>query len=187
MVINLTGHRPFQFDKRTNRWISKLEYTNDSGTLIKGNSLGLYLRLTQLFKAYYMKHPEITTVISGMAMGVDLAGADAAIALGIPVHAYIPYPGHGSEWKTFYRDLHSEIAEAATELYVPSEKPKESEFAKFLLQRNKDMVDNSDFTLALWDGTPGGTAHCVSYAQNKRGELWGTNLWPHWERNRGRK
>lgn len=31
--------------------------------------------------------------------------------------------------------------------------------------RNEYMVDNSNLVIALWDGTKGGTANCVSYAK----------------------
>ena len=33
--------------------------------------------------------------------------------------------------------------------------------------RNEYMVDNSDFVVAVWDGTKGGTCNCVRYALEK--------------------
>jgi uncharacterized phage-like protein YoqJ len=185
--INLTGHRPFQKDKKTDEWISKLEYTNDNGVLIRGNSKELYTRLIDLFTAYFSKHRP-SSVTTGMAMGVDLAGAEAALSLGIPIISYVPYPGHGEEWKTFYKERHQFILNSAEKIFCPEEKPKDKEYRKFLLQRNVDMVNDNDYTIALWDGSPGGTAHCVNYSKEVRGEAdWGYNLWDFWDKHKGRK
>lgn len=37
------------------------------------------------------------------------------------------------------------------------------------------MVDNSDFVIAVWDGTKGGTANCVRYAKKLNKELVAIN------------
>ncbi|PAD70641.1 hypothetical protein CHH83_02225 [Bacillus sp. 7586-K] len=34
-------------------------------------------------------------------------------------------------------------------------------------KRNEWMVDNSDYVIAVWDGTKGGTGNCVKYAQKQ--------------------
>lgn len=173
-IVNLSGHRPFQFDKKTGKWISKLEYTNDEGRLIKGNSRELYNRLVDLAEAYYRAHPEIEAVIGGCAMGWDLAGQRAAVNLGIPMHAYVPYVGHGQEWNTFYKEEHNELVSLASYIFAPDV----SFSPAALLQRNRDMVDASDMTLALFDGSGGGTAHCVNYALSQGKPV--VNLWPSW-------
>ena len=33
------------------------------------------------------------------------------------------------------------------------------------------MVDDADFCIAVWDGSPGGTANCVNYIKLKRKPL----------------
>lgn len=38
------------------------------------------------------------------------------------------------------------------------------------------MVDDADRILALWDGSSGGTANCVGYANDIKKPI--TNLWP---------
>lgn len=176
MIVNLTGHRNIQ--NVDGVWISKLAYPGADG-----NSRKLYNRLIDLFTAYYKKHPEIEVIITGMALGTDLGGARAALNLGIPVHSYIPYKGHGDTWKSFYKEEHASILSMASYVYSP-----DVEFSReALLQRNRDMVDNSDYTLALWDGSRGGTGACVRYAIEKRGEdAWGENLWPSWVKYRER-
>jgi uncharacterized phage-like protein YoqJ len=37
--------------------------------------------------------------------------------------------------------------------------------------RNEFMVNNSDIVIAVWDGTNGGTANCVKYAQVENKEI----------------
>jgi uncharacterized phage-like protein YoqJ len=46
--------------------------------------------------------------------------------------------------------------------------------------RNEWMVDSSDGVVALWNGTAGGTANCVRYAEKVGRPI--DNLWPTWER-----
>ena len=45
-------------------------------------------------------------------------------------------------------------------------------------KRNEWIVDNSLRLLALWDGSKGGTANCVTYARYGRREI--KNVWPEW-------
>lgn len=42
-------------------------------------------------------------------------------------------------------------------------------------KRNQYMVDNSDVIIAVWDGTKGGTANCVSYAKKLGKEIISIN------------
>lgn len=144
--------------------------------LVKGNSEELFSRLISLATAYLKSHPEVETVIQGCAMGWDLALGVAAQDLGISVHSYVPYKGHGKDWKTFYREVHAEVLSKSAEIYAP-----DVPFSReTLLQRNKDMVDSADYVLALWDGSPGGTKHCVNYANLSEKKV--VNLWKNWKK-----
>jgi uncharacterized phage-like protein YoqJ len=35
-------------------------------------------------------------------------------------------------------------------------------------KRNEWMVDHADAVIAVWDGSPSGTANCIGYARKKR-------------------
>lgn len=180
MVINGTGHRPFQFDKKTNKWISKLEFTNDNGVLIKGNSRELYDRLVDLASAWLRKHHEVDIVIQGGAMGWDLALGRAALLEKREMHFYVPFKGHGQDWKTFYKEEHNDLLASAHHVHAP-----DVPFSvKELLKRNEDMVNGADMVLALHDGSPGGTSSCLKYAESVKKPH--ENLWGMWERYRGR-
>lgn len=45
-------------------------------------------------------------------------------------------------------------------------------------RRNEWMVDHCTEVVALWDGTPGGTANCLRYANQPAIERPVVNLWP---------
>ena len=108
-----------------------------------------------------------TRVISGGALGFDQALAQAAIDLKVPLHLYLPFKGFAERWplesKTHLLDLMNE-AERFCYICDPG-------YAAWKMQaRNEAMVDSADVVLALWNGSPGGTANCVRYAE-KRGVL----------------
>jgi len=63
--------------------------------------------------------------------------------------------------RTYYRLL--KRADAVVVLGDPPAKYGEAK--ELLLARNRKMVDVSNLLLAVWDGSPGGTAYTVRYAQ----------------------
>lgn len=180
LVATITGHRAIQKDQKTGLWISKLEYKDANGKLVTGNSEKLAERVTDLFSAYFRTHPELKGVNIGMANGVDLCAAKAAIITGKEIYAFIPYTGHGKNWRSIYGQYHADVLKAAHTVHYPPES--EGDFAAMLLQRNKDMVDSSDYTLTLWDGSYGGTSHCVNYSKKKDKKV--VNLWNSWVKYR---
>ena len=111
-------------------------------------------------------------VISGMALGWDQALARAAISLGIPLLAALPFKDQDCKWPARSREDFADILGKAMQVVVVSE----GGYSAHKMQlRNEYMVDKCDSLLALWNGAPGGTANCVSYA-NRVGRPV-TNLW----------
>ena len=111
-------------------------------------------------------------VISGMALGWDTAVAIAALELGIPVHAYIPFVGQADAWpqraQTEYQSLLLRCAEIKV-ICPPG-------YEAWKMQaRNEAMVDAADLVLALWNGEKGGTGNCCRYATEKGKPI--ENLW----------
>lgn len=110
-------------------------------------------------------------LISGMAIGWDIACAEAAIDLGIPLICAIPFPQQPSRWPPVSVMLWAKIKAKATEVHTVS-----TEFTRNAFQlRNIWMVDRADLILALWNGTAGGTANCIKYAVKKQVPVY--NLW----------
>jgi uncharacterized phage-like protein YoqJ len=111
-------------------------------------------------------------VISGVALGWDQAVAVAAIELGIPVTAYIPHIGQADQWPKEAVERYSSIlgkCEKVVTCHLGGYEP------GVMQLRNKRMVDDCDAMLALWDGSPGGTANCIAYAEKKGKPI--ENLW----------
>ena len=111
-------------------------------------------------------------VLTGMALGFDQAVALAALDLGIPVHAYIPFIGQADAWPSHSHALYQSILRRCASQKIVS--PGGYEAWK-MQARNEAMVDDADHILALWNGEKGGTANCLAYAAAKN--VPSENLW----------
>lgn len=101
------------------------------------------------------------TFISGMALGVDQWAAEIVLELGYPLIAAIPCPGQASKWPAQNQRYYRELLQHATKVHTIA-----SSYTPSCMQdRNEWMVNNSSYVLAIWDGTSGGTANCVRYAE----------------------
>jgi uncharacterized phage-like protein YoqJ len=150
MIVAGTGHRP---DK------------------LGGYNMKATMRLHRL-ATIAIQAAEPSVIISGMAQGWDMALAQCAINLNIPLWAYIPFVGQEQVWPQATRLYYHELLRRAAKVEVCSE----GGFTKAAMQvRNRRMVDDCDSLLALWDGSDGGTANCISYA-SFLGKPY-TNLW----------
>lgn len=142
MILAVTGHRPNK---------------------IGGYNLNSPLRtvVRQEMEQFLLEHkPELG--ISGMALGVDQDFAKLCIKHSIPFVAAIPFEGQESRWPKESQDEYNEILEHAKEIAFIAPKG----YAAYKMQkRNRWMVDRSTDVLAIWDGTTGGTANCVAYAE----------------------
>ncbi len=114
-----------------------------------------------------------TKVITGMALGMDMAVAEVCRDMGIPYIAAVPFRGQESVWPADavakYRDL---LAGAQLEVVVSEGGFSDEAYRK----RNAYIVSNCHSMLVLYNGsTRSGTGHTVGLAI-KRG-LQITNLW----------
>lgn len=141
-IIAGTGHRP---DKLGG-------YNNEA-----------FLRLVKVCEEY-LKEEKPELVISGVALGFDMALFQAAVNLDIPVLAAVPFEGQESRWsdkvKKYYFNLLSKAKEV---VYVC-----DAGYAAWKMQkRNEYMVNACDKIVACWDGSQGGTGNCVKYASDE--------------------
>lgn len=146
MIVAATGHRP---DKLPDRFTG-YDRNNPLRTTIRQKI------------RFHLEHLRATGAISGMALGFDQDFAEVALELEIPLIAHVPFIGQETLWpetsQKYYRDL---LAKAAKTVVVC-----EGGYASWkMLERNKRMVDDCEHLLACFDGSPGGTAHCVGYAR----------------------
>lgn len=148
MVMSLTGHRPH-----------KLGNEYDGGPI----STALFKEL-QVLLAHYK--PE--KIISGMALGADQIWADAALKMGIPVIAAVPCDNQDKMWPSKSQEKYRKMLSHCAEVHIVCPGP----YAGWKMQkRNEWMVDNSDILIAVYDGSTGGTANCVKYAEKYSREI----------------
>lgn len=135
MILGVTGHRPQKLGDFAFR--TRAEVT----------------RAIEVFA------PE--RLLTGMALGVDTWAAETCIGLGIPFVAVIPHDGQERRWSRQQQDHYWQLLNAAERTFYPAPGP----YAPWKFQkRNEVIVDNCEWLLAVYDGTPGGTKNCVDYA-----------------------
>lgn len=143
LIVSGTGHRPDKLGGYSDEAFEKLVKIAESG----------------------LKRIKVTEVISGMALGWDMALAQAAINLGIPFRAAIPFKGQELMWIKKSQDYYNELLSKATEVVIVCE----GGYSASKMQiRNEWMVNNSDVVYAMYNGDKfGGTYNCVTYAEKQ--------------------
>jgi uncharacterized phage-like protein YoqJ len=123
-----------------------------------------------------------TRFISGGAIGVDTWAAEIVLRLresNDSLHLTIarPFPSQAGKWNDVTRARFEAICSKADHVVDVSPDPYEP---WKMQKRNEWMVDHSNFVLAVWDRTPGGTSNCVKYAmkQNKPVAVVGVDYAP---------
>lgn len=114
--------------------------------------------------------------LCGMARGCDLWFAEAVLELaqrrpGVYLEAYLPCPSQADIWPEEDRVRYRSILRRCSSIHMV-----EPVYSRgCMLRRNRVMVDRCDVLLTVWDGTRGGTAAAVRYAQETGRRIRG--LW----------
>lgn len=117
-----------------------------------------------------MRKKGVTTFISGMAIGVDMWAAEIVLDLKsaypqdtIKLIAAIPYEGQANKWSVEYRERYFDILAQADQEVIMQEHYTKS----CMHDRNRFIVDNSAYMIAVFNGDKGGTANTLHYAESK--------------------
>lgn len=148
--IAFTGHRPNKiggYDTNNPKRIAVKKAIEDA--------------LTRAVNKYGNSHKIV--VITGGALGVDTDAASVAYKMGLPFIVAVPCQGQDSKWPVESRTKYANMLKAAAEIVMVYDGPYNN---TCMQDRNKWMVDHCDALVAVWDGTSGGTANCVKYAQS---------------------
>lgn len=149
MIVAVTGHRP---QKLGNEW---------DGIGPVSDRIRAWLR-SQLIEL------KPTHAISGMALGVDQIFAELAIELKIPLIAAVPCANQDAPWRATSQKRYAALLAKAMQIVHVSE---EYDGPKCMQRRNEWMVDHCAVLLAVWDGSKGGTANCVAYAERVQRQM----------------
>jgi uncharacterized phage-like protein YoqJ len=159
VIVAVTGHRP---PKLGGYRIPNPVYDEVVG--------GLRQALERL-------NPEL--VLSGMSLGVDQWTAEICIDLGIPFDAIIPFHGYENRWPDRAKRHYEVLKSHANHVHVVTNTHAYN--SNLLYRRNAWMVDHCGLLLAVFNGSRGGTANCVDYADRRgkqvsripiRQEIW---------------
>lgn len=113
-------------------------------------------------------------IISGMAQGFDHALARSAVLANIPFIAAVPCADQESRWPSEAQKKYRELLAMAESVHYVHK-----HYVPWCMQkRNEWMVNKCDLLLALFDGSPGGTANCFNYAFKVDKPI--LNLWDQW-------
>ena len=151
MVAHFTGHRP-----------SKL-----NGYKPEDNKELLW-RLHDCIVDHIQKN-NVDTFITGMALGIDMWAAKIVVKLKqqypfLKLICAIPCKGQDKMWNEVDKSVYQGILDVADQVIYVSEE----EYQPYLMQkRNEWMTDKSQYVIAVWDGSSGGTGNCVKYAQKQ--------------------
>lgn len=158
MNISVTGHRPNKLGG----------YKTDAITLVDDFA---YLALQKFREA----NPGLNWVYTGMAQGWDQSIAWACGLLEVPYIACLPVPEFDKPWPSGARRRYDTLLAKAHQIIDVYNIPG-YDLGNPFQQRNEYMVNNTEQTIALYNGTGGGTDHCVRLAKQKRNHVL-INVW----------
>jgi uncharacterized phage-like protein YoqJ len=179
ITLAFTGHRPSKLGKC-------YEFTKDSKGFAQMMAITSAIQRTILDIAERNK-PTRLVIVTGGAQGVDQWAFWAARHIqrkelvSCEVHLVVAVPEWGQE-EAWYSETSKEkyrtmLSLAGEVVHVPSipgyglhpkilDSGNEKRiYASKLQMRNEYMVDNCDLLIAVWDGSDGGTANAVHYAE----------------------
>lgn len=147
-----TGHRPSRFSFNQNE--------NTEACIELKNRLRLEI-------SNMVINHNVRNFITGMALGVDTWAAEIVLDMkeiypDLFLTAAVPFPGQADRWSKKNRIRYNNILDLCDEIQTISSVYN----SECMMRRNKYMVDNSDFIIAVWNGSPsGGTAKTIAYAK----------------------
>lgn len=106
-----------------------------------------------------------TTFISGGAIGTDIWAAEIVLNRGKSLVIARPFPSQHDRWPDHSQQRFFAVLELAD--HVEDVSPDPYQPWKMMV-RNRWMVDRAGRLIAVYDGTAGGTSHCVDYGRQKQ-------------------
>ncbi len=110
----------------------------------------------------------VTHFLSGMALGIDSYAAEIVLDFqkefpDVTIDAIIPCANQFCKWNEKQISRYNEILKKCNRKIVLQE----TYTADCMEKRNHYMVDNSDYVIAVWNGTSSGTSKTIRYAMSK--------------------
>ncbi len=159
-----TGHRPY-----------RLMLGKEGDNLAQSRLIEALMR-----EIHALNFKGVRRFYTGMAQGVDLWCAEIVLELSktapfIELVAALPFSGQERRWSAEARERYRRLLNGCSRVVdcsLDHYKSIEGSLSAAYLNRNRYMVDNAQFLLAVYDPNGAhlrsGTGQTVRYAQNKR-------------------
>ena len=114
---------------------------------------GVLAKLTEILRATREVHPDLV-VLTGLGLGAEQLGAEAAVEADVPYVAVLPFPNPDVVWPAASRATFRLLVDAAHETIVLSDKtpPSKQAAGAAIRKRNAWLIAHADGALAVWDG-----------------------------------
>lgn len=111
-----------------------------------------------------IKENNVVHFISEAALGVDTWAAEIVLELkteypNITLEAAVPCRSQADRWNSAAKERYNRLLLLCDKTTLISEQYT----ADCMMKRNRYMVDNSDYIIAVWNGKPSGTGNTVKY------------------------
>lgn len=128
-------------------------------------------RLQEIMVAKAALHPDLV-VLTGLRHGAEMAGADAAVAAGVPFVAVLPYPSPERVWPSASQDRFRELAALAVDCIVLQAKTPDTkqQAGAALSRRDAWLARHADEAVLVWDGDDELTGRLVRSFRDHLGE-----------------
>lgn len=115
---------------------------------------------------FLIEQKNVTRFISGAALGVDTWAMEIVLDLkedypNITLEAAIPCRSQTCSWNVKSKERHDRLLASCDKVTLLQEEYTPD----CMMKRNKYMVDQSDYVVAVWNGAAGGTANTLRYAR----------------------
>src|SRR4051794_13127821 len=128
-------------------------------------------RLREVLVAKRELHPDLV-VMTGLGLGAEQLGAEAAAAVGVPYVAVLAYPDPDSVWPAPSRERFRSLLGAAKSVVLLQARPPENrqKAGAALSRRDAWLYRHADEAIAVWDGVDPIVGRMVRSLQDHVGE-----------------
>jgi ribonuclease HI/uncharacterized phage-like protein YoqJ len=127
--------------------------------------------LREILEAKRQLHPDLV-VVTGLGLGAEQLGAEAAVEAGVPFVAVLPFPAPESVWPEASQLRYRRLVPKAREIRMSGRKAPESrqQAGKALGRRDTLLARLGDEAIVVWDGADAAVGRQVKTLQRSLGE-----------------
>jgi uncharacterized phage-like protein YoqJ len=131
-------------------------------------------QLVEILSARRTMDPDLV-VVSGLRLGAEVLGADAAVQLGLPLVVVLPFPDADARWPEASRRRFRELLDASAEVVTLENKvpTNNSGVAGSLARRDAWLARNVSGAVLVWDRTSDQLARLAASLEDHLGDdVW---------------